>query len=229
MSFKDEVRVVREKDPAIKSNAEVLLYSSFWAMLFHRGAHKLYLKKHFFLARFVSQFSRMVTGIEIHPGATIGKNFFIDHGMGVVIGETTEIGDNVLIYQGVTLGGTGKDTGKRHPTIGNNVMIGSGSKILGPITIGNNVKIGAGSVVLHNIPDNSTAVGVPARCSASYDSNLGAPSDTLDQLQIVDPLEVKIKELSRRIHQLEMALNEKKTEEANNNIENNLNIDVKNF
>ncbi|MBR0104019.1 MAG: serine O-acetyltransferase [Firmicutes bacterium] len=224
MSFKDEVRVVREKDPAIKSNAEVLLYSSFWAMNFHRSAHKLYLKKHFFWARFVSQFSRLVTGIEIHPGATIGKNFFIDHGMGVVIGETTEIGDNVLIYQGVTLGGTGKDTGKRHPTIGNNVMIGSGSKILGPIVIGDNVKIGAGSVVLHNIPANCTAVGVPARCSAMYDMSLGAPSDTLDQLEIVDPLEVKIKELSNRISQLEMALNNKKAEESEKNINSDINI-----
>ena len=218
MSIKDEIRVVKEKDPAIKSSAEVFLYSSFWAISFHRTAHKLYLKKHFFLARFISQFSRMVTGIEIHPGATIGKGFFIDHGMGVVIGETTEIGDNVLIYQGVTLGGTGKDTGKRHPTIGNNVMIGSGSKVLGPIVIGDNVKIGSGSVVLHDIPADCTAVGVPARCYGRRDMELGVPADTLDQLQIIDPLELKLNKLTKKIAELEKALNEEKAAENHDKI-----------
>ena len=163
--LRDEIKTIMEKDASIKSVAEVFLYSSFWALIFHRVAHKLYRKRLFFLARLISQISRFFTGIEIHPGARIGKNFFIDHGMGVVIGETCVIGDNVLIYQGVTLGGTGKDVGKRHPTIGNNVLIGSGAKVLGPIRIGNNVKVGAGSVVLKYLPSNTTVVGVPARRS----------------------------------------------------------------
>ena len=163
--LRDAIRVVKEKDPAIKGNFEVFLYPSFWATIFHRVAHLFYKGHHYFIARFISQFSRWITGIEIHPGATIGKGFFIDHGMGVVIGETCEIGDNVLIYQGVTLGGTGKDTGKRHPTVEDNVLIGAGTKVLGPVVIGSNSKIGAGSVVLRDVPPNSTAVGVPARCT----------------------------------------------------------------
>ena len=145
---KDEIQVIRERDPAIKSNMEVFLYPSFKVILNYRIAHKLYLKKHFFWARWVSQRAARKTGIEIHPGATIGKGLFIDHGSGVIIGETTIIGDNVTLYQGVTLGGTGKEQGKRHPTIGNNVLIGAGAKILGSFTIGDNCKIGAGSVVL---------------------------------------------------------------------------------
>lgn len=204
--LKEEFKVIKEKDPAIKSGAEALLYSSFWAMIFHRGAHSLYKNRAFFLARFISQFSRLLTGIEIHPGAKIGRNFFIDHGMGVVIGETTEIGDNVLIYQGVTLGGTGKDTGKRHPTIGDNVMIGSGVKVLGPIVVGSNVKIGAGSVVLRNIPQDCTAVGVPARCYRPDGAQVMSPSDTLDQLEFADPLEMKVNELAEKLRILENKL-----------------------
>lgn len=207
--LKDEIAVIKEKDPAIKSSIEVLLYPCFWATLNHRAAHFFYKKGMFFIARFISQFSRLITGIEIHPGAKIGKNFFIDHGMGVVIGETCEIGDNVLLYQGVTLGGTGKETGKRHPTIGNNVLIGSGVKVLGPIIVGNNVKIGAGSVVLKSIPDNCTAVGVPARCSGQYcEKGNPTPSDTVDQVNISDPITVEIDDLIKRIEVLEKRLEE---------------------
>ena len=162
-NLKYDIQIVLKNDPAARSAFEVLLlYPSIHALINHRIAHKLYKKKHFFLARLLSQISRFFTGIEIHPGATIGKGLFIDHGMGVVIGETAEIGDDVLIYHGVTLGGTGKDTGKRHPTVGNNVVIGFGAKVLGPINIGNNVKIGANSVVLKDVPDDSTTVGIPA-------------------------------------------------------------------
>lgn len=162
-NLKYDIQIVLKNDPAARSAFEVLLlYPSIHALINHRIAHKLYKKKHFFLARLLSQISRFFTGIEIHPGATIGKGLFIDHGMGVVIGETAEIGDDVLIYHGVTLGGTGKDTGKRHPTVGNNVVIGCGAKVLGPINIGNNVKIGANSVVLKDVPDDSTTVGIPA-------------------------------------------------------------------
>lgn len=159
--LQESVAVVKEKDPAIKSTIEVLLYPSFWAVINHRIAHRLYKKKLFFLSRLISQTSRFLTGIEIHPGATIGKRFFIDHGMGIVIGETAEIGDNVMLYHGVTLGGTGKDKNKRHPTVEDNVMIGAGTIVLGPVTIGANTKIGAGSVVTQDIPPNVTAVGSP--------------------------------------------------------------------
>lgn len=156
-------RVLKE-DPAARSKLEVfLLYPSINALIVYRIAHKLYNKKCFFLARLLSQLARFFTGIEIHPGAKIGKGLFIDHGMGVVIGETAEVGDNVTIYHGVTLGGTGKDKGKRHPTVKDNVIIGAGAKVLGPIIIGNNVKVGANSVVLKDVPDNATAVGIPAK------------------------------------------------------------------
>lgn len=162
--IREDIKAVFENDPAVKNLAEVLLcYPGLHALLFHRPAHWLYSRRHFVLARVISNFSRFMTGIEIHPGARVGKGFFIDHGMGIVIGETAEIGDNVVMYHGSTLGGTGKDKGKRHPTVGNNVMIGAGAKILGPITIGNNVKIGAGSVVVRSVPDNCTAVGCPAK------------------------------------------------------------------
>ena len=159
--IKEEIAIIRQRDPAIHSSMEVFLYPSFKVMLHYRLAHKLYLKKHYFLARWVSQRGVRKTGIEIHPGAQIGKRFFIDHGMGVVIGETAEIGDNVMLYHGVTLGGTGKEKNKRHPTVGDNVMIGAGTIVLGPVTIGSNTKIGAGSVVTQDIPDNVTAVGSP--------------------------------------------------------------------
>ena len=159
--WKESVAVIKEKDPAFKSASEVLLYPSFWAVVNHRIAHSLYKKGLLVSARFVSQLSRFLTGIEIHPGATIGKRFFIDHGAGIVIGETAEIGDNVMLYHGVTLGGTGKQKNKRHPTVEDNVMIGAGTIVLGPVTIGANTKIGAGSVVTQDLPPNVTAVGSP--------------------------------------------------------------------
>lgn len=159
--LREEIQGVKDRDPAARTALEVvLLYPGFHAVLFHRLAHKFYRIKWFFLARFISQFSKFLTGIEIHPGAKIGKNLFIDHGSGVVIGETTEIGDNVTVYQGATLGGTGKDKGKRHPTIGNNVLISTGAKVLGPFKVGDNAKVGANAVVLAEVPPNITVVGV---------------------------------------------------------------------
>lgn len=161
MNFiKEQIKLIRSRDPAIKSNLEVLLYPSFKAMFYYKISHFLYLNKKYFLARYISEKAKRKTGIEIHPGATIGKGLFIDHGIGVVIGETAIIGNNVTIYHGVTLGGVKNINKKRHPTIGNNVMIGCGAKILGDITIGNNVKIGANSIILHDVEDNCTKVGV---------------------------------------------------------------------
>lgn len=161
MNFiKEQIKLIRSRDPAIKSNLEVLLYPSFKAMFYYKISHFLYLNKKYFLARYISEKAKRKTGIEIHPGATIGKGLFIDHGVGVVIGETAIIGNNVTIYHGVTLGGVKNINKKRHPTIGNNVMIGCGAKILGDITIGNNVKIGANSIILHDVEDNCTKVGV---------------------------------------------------------------------
>lgn len=185
-TINEEIRIIKERDPAIHSNMEVFLYPSFKAMIYYRLAHKQYVKGHYFLARLISQKGVRKTGIEIHPGAQIGKGFFIDHGTGVVIGETTIIGDNVTLYQGVTLGGTGKEQGKRHPTIGNNVMISTGAKVLGSFTIGDNCKIGAGSVVLEEVPPNSTVVGVPGRVVKRYDVSL--PQDELDQIHLPDPV-----------------------------------------
>ena len=162
-NWKEMVEVTKEKDPAFYMAAEVFLYPCFWAIINHRVAHWLYKKHHLILAQIISKWTRFITGIEIHPGATIGKRFFIDHGMGVVIGETAEIGNNVMLYHGVTLGGTGKQKGKRHPTVEDNVTIGAGTIVLGPVTIGKNAKIGAGSLVMKDIPANTTAVGSPAR------------------------------------------------------------------
>ena len=182
----ETVKTVKERDPAARSTTEVLLlYSGVHAILAHRVAHHLHEKEHYFTARAVSQAARHLTGIEIHPGATIGKNFFIDHGMGVVIGETTEIGDNCTVYQGVTLGGTGKDVGKRHPTIGDNVMVGAGAKVLGPVKVGSNSKIAANAVVLHPVPENSTAVGIPARVVRRDGVRV---CNDLDQIHIPDPI-----------------------------------------
>ena len=196
MSFikfiKQEIAVIKDRDPAIKSTMEVFLYPSFWAILKYRRAHKLYLKKHFYRARRISQKAARKTGIEIHPGATIGEGLFIDHGHGVVIGETAILGDNVTLYQGVTLGGTGKEQGKRHPTIGNNVLIGAGAKILGSFTIGDNCKIGAGSVVLKDVPSNSTVVGVPGRIIIRNDIRV---NNELDQVHLPDPVMNDIDEL----------------------------------
>lgn len=164
MNFiKEEINTILKNDPSIHSIIEVFLYPSFKVKLYYKISHFLYKRKRFLIARIISEKAKRKTGIEIHPGATIGKNLFIDHGMGVVIGETCIIGDNVTLFHGVTLGGTGKEKGKRHPTIGNNVFIGSGAKILGNITIGNNVKIGANSVILESIPDNVTVVGIPGK------------------------------------------------------------------
>ena len=183
---KEEIAVIRERDPAIKSNMEVFLYPTFHAILKYRLAHKLYQRKHYFWARWISQRSRKKTGIEIHPGATIGKGLFIDHGSGVIIGETTIIGDNVTLYQGVTLGGTGKEQGKRHPTLEDNVMVSAGAKILGSFTIGENSKIGAGSVVLKEVPPNCTVVGVPGRIVKQ--DNVKLPRSDMDQVNLPDPV-----------------------------------------
>ena len=180
-----DIDSIMERDPAARSRIEVyFLYSGFKAVKTHRYANWFFRHNMKFIARFISQRSRHKTGIEIHPGAKIGKGLFIDHGMGVVIGETTEIGDNFTIYQNVTLGGTGKDVGKRHPTLGNNVLIGSGAKVLGPFKVGDNARIAAGAVVLNEVPPNSTAVGVPARIVKIN----GAKTSSLDQIHIDDPV-----------------------------------------
>ena len=199
--IKEEIQVVRERDPAIKSNMEVFLYPSFRVILRYRLAHKLYLKKHYFLARWISQRAARKTGIEIHPGATIGRGLFIDHGSGVIIGETTVIGDNVTLYQGVTLGGTGKEQGKRHPTLEDNVMVTAGAKILGSFTIGENSKIGAGSVVLEEVPPNCTVVGVPGRIVRMGDKKV--PRTDMDQIHLPDPVLDDIRKLQQeniRLH-----------------------------
>ena len=191
--IKEEIQVIRERDPAIKSNMEVFLYPSFRVILRYRLAHKLYLKGHYFWARWISQRGARKTGIEIHPGATIGKGLFIDHGSGVIIGETTVIGDNVTLYQGVTLGGTGKEQGKRHPTLEDNVMVSAGAKILGSFTIGENSKIGAGSVVLEEVPPNCTVVGVPGRIVRMGDKKV--PRLDMDQVHLPDPVLNDIRKL----------------------------------
>ena len=191
-----DIEAVRQRDPAARSDLEILLlYSGVHAILAYRVAHKLYLSKHYFAARAVSQWARHKTGIEIHPGATIGKGLFIDHGMGVVIGETTEIGDNCTLYQGVTLGGTGKDVGKRHPTLGNNVLVGAGAKVLGPFKIEDNSKIAANAVVLKEVPENSTAVGIPARVVRRG----GRKPDDLDQVHIPDPVAQELARIEKKL------------------------------
>ena len=192
---KEEFAVIKERDPAIKSPWEVLLYPSFRVMLKYRKAHKQYLRGHYFRARWISQRAARKTGIEIHPGATIGKGLFIDHGAGVIIGETAVIGDNVTLYQGVTLGGTGKETGKRHPTLEDNVMVSAGAKIIGSFTIGENSKIGAGSVVLEAVPPNCTVVGVPGRVVKR--ENVRVPRETMDQCHLPDPVKEDITVLQR--------------------------------
>jgi serine O-acetyltransferase len=218
--IREQIDTVFRRDPAARSVLEIVLcYPGFHALL-HRVSHGLYKRGWFMLGRITSQFSRTMTGIEIHPGATIGRRCFIDHGMGVVIGETTEIGDDVLMYQGVTLGGTGKDTGKRHPTIGNGVVIGTGAKILGNIRVGDHVKIGAGSVVVRPVPDHSTVVGVPGRVvgesgyraaesgngvtgEAGYEAGGGYDVDALEHGKLPDPEGQAIEELAQRVAQLE--------------------------
>ena len=220
MFFKNisyDVKAVLERDPAARSKAEVFfLYPGIQAVTWHRLAHFFYKKNMKFLARWISQSVRFWTGIEIHPGATIGRGLFIDHGMGVIIGETTVIGDDCTIYQGVTLGGTGKEKGKRHPTLGNNVMIGSGAKVLGPFTVGDNSKIAAGAVVLSEVPPNSTCVGVPARVVKREGVRIGAD---LDQVTIPDPVSSQMCTLSVHLAALEkkIAELEKKNGEGNKN------------
>ena len=208
----DDIKVVFERDPAATNPIEVIfMYPGLHAILLHRLAHLLWIipvpvlnwvTK--FLARMISAFSRFLTGIDIHPGAKIGKGFFIDHGMGVVIGETAEVGNNVLLYQGVTLGGTGKDKGKRHPTLGNDIVVGAGAKVLGPIKIGDDVKIGAGSVVIHPVPPHSTVVGVPAKVVRS--EGLRHPEDTLMHGGLPDIEKAEIKRLCTRVEELERKL-----------------------
>lgn len=203
-----DIRVIRDRDPAATSDLEVaLLYSGFHAVLFYRVSHKLYENKKFFAARLISQSARFLTGIEIHPGAKIGRGLFIDHGSGVVIGETAEIGDNCTLYQGVTLGGTGKHVGKRHPTLGNNVMVGSGAKVLGPFRIGDNSKIAANAVVLDEIPENCTAVGIPARVVRKNNQKLECD---LDQIHIADPVAQEFCKLNIKLTALENEINELK-------------------
>lgn len=202
--IKEEISVIRQRDPAIHSPMEVFLYPSFKAMMHYRLAHRLYQNNHFFWARWISQRGAHKTGIEIHPGAKIGKGFFIDHGSGVIIGETTIIGDNVTLYQGVTLGGTGKEQGKRHPTIENDVMISAGAKVLGSFTIGANSKIGAGSVVLEEVPPNSTVVGVPGRVVKR--SNVSLPQEDMDQIHLPDPVKEELLALKQANSQLESRL-----------------------
>jgi serine O-acetyltransferase len=199
--FYKEIKTAQQKDPAAKGFLEViLLYQGLHALISHRIAHFFYKMRLFFFARLVSQISRQMTGIEIHPGAQIGQGFFIDHGMGVVIGETTIIGDNVLLYQGVTLGGTGLEKGKRHPTIGNNVVIGTGAKVLGNITIGDNSYVGANAVVIKDVPPNSTVVGVPGRVTKQDGKKIDV---SLDHIHTLDPIMQNIEEMERRIKNLE--------------------------
>lgn len=208
-TLKADIDAVMERDPAARSRAEVFfLYSGFKAVRSHRKANWCLRHNLKFLARWISQRSRHKTGIEIHPGATIGKGLFIDHGMGVVIGETTIIGDNCTIYQNVTLGGTGKETGKRHPTLGNNVLVGSGAKVLGPFKVGDNARIAAGAVVLSEVPPNATAVGVPARVVKVN----GVRSETLDQIHVSDPVALALFNLEHKIFELQKQLDELKKE-----------------
>ncbi len=198
-----DARAIASRDPAAKSTLEVfLLYPGFHALIYHRISHWLYKRKAFFLARWVSQAGRLATGVEIHPGAKLGRGLFIDHGMGIVIGETAEIGDNCTIYHGVTLGGTGKDKGKRHPTIGNNVLIGTGAKLLGPIKVGDNAMIGAGAIVLDDVTPDTTMAGFKARAVKQAGRKL-APSIELDQVHIPDPVAQELCKLLIRMEHLE--------------------------
>ena len=209
-----DIKAFRQRDPAAHSDAEImLLYSGFHARLAHRASHKLHKSGHTMAARAISQGAKLLTGIEIHPGATIGRGLVIDHGSGVVIGETAEIGDNCTLYQGVTLGGTGKDEGKRHPTLGNNVLVGAGAKVLGPMKIGDNTKIAAGAVVLDEIPANSTAVGIPAKVVRVGGRRV---ADDLDQIHIPDPISQELTALRALVEDLtkKVAALEKKKKPA---------------
>ena len=215
-NVKEEINIIRERDPAIHSNWEIFLYPSFKAVMMYSIAHNWYVNGHYFWARWLSQKAVRKTGIEIHPGATIGKGLFIDHGSGVIIGETTIIGDNCTLYQGVTLGGTGKEQGKRHPTLGNNVMVSAGAKVLGSFTIGDNCKIGAGSVVLEEVPPNCTVVGIPGRVVRRNNNHV--PQELLDHNDLPDPIQEEIgslelneAELGKRVDTLEQEIEQLKT------------------
>ena len=219
----DDARSIRDRDPAARTTLEVvLLYQGFHALFYHRQAHWLYQHKHFFLARALSQFARHMTGIEIHPGAKIGKRLFIDHGMGIVIGETAEVGDDCLIYHGVTLGGTGKDQGKRHPTIGNNVLLSTGSKVLGPFKVGDGARIAANAVVLKEVPEDATAVGVPARVVRIAGEKTNFVGD-VDQVSVPDPVQKELDAINSRLSWLEEYLDKKHEEEENKRKENQQN------
>ncbi|MBV8820145.1 MAG: serine O-acetyltransferase [Acidobacteriaceae bacterium] len=206
MSFRDHVQAIKREDPAAKSSLEILLcYPGLHAVLFHNVSHWLYQRRWFVVARLVSHLARFLTGIEIHPGATIGKRLFIDHGLGVVIGETAEIGDDVLLYQGVTIGGTGNQSGKRHPTLGNNVVVGAGAAVLGNIFLGDNVKVGAGSVVVHSVPEGATVVGIPGRVVRGVGTQFGA----LEHDRVAASVEneaTDMEQLGDRIRELEALL-----------------------
>lgn len=205
--LKEDIALIKERDPAARNTFEILVtYSGLHAVWYYRVSHFFYKHNMFTVARMISQWARFWTGIEIHPGATIGKGLFIDHGMGVVIGETAEIGDNCLLYQGVTLGGTGKDKGKRHPTLGNNVMVGAGAKVLGPFKVGDNVKIASNAVVLEEIPSNSTAVGVPARIVKLNGVKVNPKDNICDQIHIPDPVSQEMCQLQAQIKKLKSEL-----------------------
>lgn len=211
--IKEETKIIRERDPAIKNNMEVFLYPSFKAIYWYRIAHKLYLKKHYYWARVISQKTARKTGIEIHPGATIGEGLFIDHGHGVVIGETAVIGNNVTLYQGVTLGGTGKECGKRHPTLEDNVMVSVGAKVIGSFTVGENSKIGAGSVVIEEVPPNSTVVGVPGRVVKRDDIKI--PRMDMDQTHLPDPVLNDLKILKSENEELKLLVKKLLDDDSN--------------
>ena len=209
MKIKDDLAAAQERDPAATSKLEVILtYAGFHAMLAYRIAHRFHTWGVPIIPRVISQLARWLTGIEIQPAAKIGRGFFIDHGMGVVIGETTEIGDHVTLFQGVTLGGTGKERGKRHPTLGNHVVVGAGAKILGGIKIGDNVKIGANSVVLKSVPPNSTVIGVPARIIKT-EGRERLPEATMDHTNMPDPIADRFEALERELIELRKKLDEK--------------------
>lgn len=219
--MKEDMNVVFEQDPAARAYFEVFLtYSGLHAIWAHRVAHWFYKRKWFFIARVISQVSRFFTGIEIHPGAKIGRRFFIDHGLGIVIGETCEIGDNVTIYQGVTLGGTGKEKGKRHPTVKDNALVATGAKVLGSITIGKNSKVGGGSVVLHDVPDNSTVVGIPGRVVVQDGEKVQKVRRDLDHHKMPDPVADRCEHLQKEIDELRTEI--AKLKEGNQYVDSNL-------
>lgn len=203
----ETLRAYQARDPAARSKLEIfLLYQGVHAVIYHRAAHFFYRHKMKFIARVISQWSRFWTGIEIHPGARIGRRLVIDHGMGIVIGETAEIGDDCLLYHGVTLGGTGKDSGKRHPTLGNNVMVSTGAKVLGPFKVGDNARIAANAVVLQEVPENATAVGIPAQIVRVQGEKVKKYADEVDQTSVENPTLAKIEMLTRRLEELEEKL-----------------------